>query len=190
MSEVTGDVKVTIDGEPAEKWRANWLPSPHFYNLNQACALINRAFPEGMCYLVGSSLKRRDFRDVDVRFIMRDEAFDAMFGGERRDRYWSLLSVAFSSWLSQECGYPVDFQIQRQPHANQKHDGHRNALGIRVEYPGEMPRYQGLWPDYVCPEPGCGFRMVPVEDPAKYTPTHVHVEDGGGERPVAMVPTK
>lgn len=174
----------------SETNKPHYLPPLAFYRLDRACAVINKALDGFGCYLVGSCGQRRDFRDVDVRFIMRDEAFDAMFGGERRDRYWSLLSVAFSSWLSQECGYPVDFQIQRQSHANQKHDGHRNALGIRVEYPGEMPRYQGLWPDYVCPEPDCGFRMVPVEDPAKYTPTHVHMDDGGGERPVAMVPTK
>lgn len=143
-TKVTGDAKVTIDGEPAEKWRANWLPSPHFYNLNQACALINRAFPEGMCYLVGSSLKRRDYRDVDVRLMLPDAEYDRIFvAGDWTNPYWSLLCTSISLWLRQQTDLPIDFQIQRQTQANETHGrstgNKRSALGIFLDYPGERP---------------------------------------------------
>lgn len=134
-----------------KKWkRANYVPAPHFYRLNHACRTINDALPGGFgCYLVGSSLERRDYRDVDVRFIMGDDAFDRMFRVEAKDAdngragwlnpYWSLLCVALSEWLSKESGLPVDFQIQRQTQANEQHDGMRSALGIFLDYPGERP---------------------------------------------------
>ena len=37
-----------------------------------------------ICYLVGSATKRPDFRDVDVRMILDDEEFHALFGRELR----------------------------------------------------------------------------------------------------------
>lgn len=41
--------------------RANYLPAPHYFNLNQACAVLSEAF--GHCtYLVGSAMERRDYR--------------------------------------------------------------------------------------------------------------------------------
>lgn len=126
--------------EPAEKWRANYVPAPHFYNLNQACALINRAFTEGMCYHVGSSLAKRDYRDVDVRLMLPDAEYDRIFGsGDWANAYWSLLCTSISLWLKQQTDLPVDFQIQRQSAANDMHKGRRSALGIFLDYPGERP---------------------------------------------------
>lgn len=123
----------------ADEKRANWLPAPHFYNLNQACALINKAFP-GMCYLVGSSLARRDYRDVDVRLILDDAEYDRIFGaGDWTNAYWSLLCTSISLWLRQQTDLPIDFQIQRQTQANEMHDGKRSAIGIFLDYPGERP---------------------------------------------------
>lgn len=140
----------TLLSDPRPKWRANFVPAPHFFNLNQACALVGKAFgDEGFgCYLVGSSLKRRDYRDVDVRFIMRDEAFDRMFRDEHGSDYnanalWSLLCVSISLWLGKQSDLPIDFQVQRQTQANEQHSpkaGHeRQALGIFRDYPGERP---------------------------------------------------
>jgi len=136
-------------GEQKEKWRANYVPSPHFFNLNQACRLINDAFEGGFgCYLVGSSLDRRDYRDVDVRYIMKDDAYDRLFrdgrgenGGGYLNPLWSLLCSTISMWLSQQSGLPIDFQIQRQTQANQLHPGagRRQPLGIFLDYPGERP---------------------------------------------------
>lgn len=128
------------------KWRANYVPAPHFYKLNQACVLINRALGGFGCYLVGSSLERRDFRDVDVRFIMDDSEYERMFrrpgdsnAGGWMNPLWSLICTTFSDWLSQQTGLPIDFQIQGQTAANEKHDGKRSALGVFIDYPGERP---------------------------------------------------
>lgn len=125
-----------------EKWRANFLPAPHFYNLNQACAVVNTAFGGFGCYLVGSSLERRDFRDVDVRLILADAEYDRLFKGETSwlDAFWSLTCTSVSLWLSQQAGLPIDFQIQRQSKANEQHgDKQRSALGVFLSYPGERP---------------------------------------------------
>lgn len=103
-------------------------------------ARINRAFPEGMCYLVGSSLVHKDYRDVDVRLILPDEEYDRMFGaGDWANPLWSLMCTSLSLWLGQQTDLPVDFQIQRRTQANELHDGQRNALGIFLDYPGERP---------------------------------------------------
>ena len=136
--------------KPKNTWRATWLPSPQFYNLNQACTIINKAFDEPFksfgCYLVGSSIQRPDWRDVDVRYIMGDAAYDRLFGSGDAgwtNAFWSLLCTTISAWLSQQSGLPVDFQIQRQSEANRDHpsaDGNkRQPLGIFLDYPGERP---------------------------------------------------
>lgn len=138
------------DQSPPEKHYAHYLTPTQWFNLDHACALINKAFGYGPtggfgCYLVGSALKRRDFRDVDVRYIMSDEGFDALFLSSDgwNDRLWSLMCLTTSAWLSERAGVPVDFQIQRQTQANESHGRargcERNALGHASEYPGELP---------------------------------------------------
>lgn len=128
-----------------QKWRANYIPAPHFYNLNQACALINKAFGGFGCYLVGSSRKKRDYRDVDVRLILDDAEYDRLFkstdGMGWVNPFWSLLCTSISLWLRQQTDLPIDFQIQRQTQANKDHPGagNRAALGIFLDYPGERP---------------------------------------------------
>lgn len=135
------------DEPKQEKWRANYIPAPHFYNLNQACALINRAF-DGTCYLVGSSLTKRDYRDVDVRLILDDAEYDRIFRAPDAgwlSAYWSLLCTSISLWLRQQADLPVDFQIQRMTQANENHSlkegtgTRRSALGFFLHYPGEVP---------------------------------------------------
>lgn len=130
--------------EPLQPWRANFIPAPHFYKLNQACAIINQAFGNGFgCYLVGSSREHRDYRDVDVRLILDDDEYERLFGagGSYTNALWSLMCVTISDWLSQQSGLPVDFQIQQQTQANVDHPGagRRSALGIFLDYPGERP---------------------------------------------------
>lgn len=132
------------------KQRANYLPAPHMFALNQACTVINAALGDFGCYQVGSSLERLDYRDVDVRFIMSDVAFDRLFrvdpkdaeGGSAgwRNPLWSLMCLSISVWLREQTALPIDFQIQRQTQANAAHPGKvRSALGIFLDYPGELP---------------------------------------------------
>lgn len=128
-----------VEQEPPPMKRANYLPAPAVFNLNAACKLVNDALGHFGCYLVGSSLRKRDYRDVDVRFIMGDEEFDRMFPGAHPGPYilhplWSLFCTSVSTWLRQQTGLPVDFQIQRQTQANEEYSrrtGHgREPLGI------------------------------------------------------------
>jgi hypothetical protein len=104
------------------------------FRLHHACAVLVQAFG-CRTYLVGSSLERRDFRDVDVRTILDDADFDRMFPGivgnnPERSALWSLVCTLIALYLSEASGLPVDYQIQRQTNANEEHKGRRNALGI------------------------------------------------------------
>lgn len=122
--------------------RAYHIPAPQMFNLHHACLLVRQAFPESYgVFLVGSSLERPDYRDVDVRCVLPDEAFDALFPGtpnaesaHQWEARWTLMSVAISQWLSQASGLPIDFQFQKASLANERFKGPRNALGIYVSH--------------------------------------------------------
>jgi hypothetical protein len=92
-------------------------------------------------YHVGSSLRATltgegEWRDVDVRLILPDDEFDALFPNHRKpdllDLKWSLLCDALSESARQATGLPVDFQIQRTTEANAEYNEPRSALGIRL----------------------------------------------------------
>jgi hypothetical protein len=114
--------------------------SPGFFLLNQACLVIRRAFGEGP-YLVGSSIDSKDYRDVDVRLMLDDDRYEAMFpgitkaGNPRCHALWSLTCSSISLWLRQASGLPVDFQIQARSVANEKYPGavKRIPLGLYPE---------------------------------------------------------
>lgn len=110
--------------------RAHWFSGKNLILLNNAAIPITEAF--GHCpYIVGSSLKERGYRDVDVRSILPDDEFDAIFEG--REFLWSLLCLAVSDYLSRASSLPVDYQIQRMTEANEKYGGEqRNAIGVRA----------------------------------------------------------
>lgn len=115
--------------------RANYIGAPQFYELNQACRLLTDAF--GHCvYLVGSSIERRDYRDVDIRCILDDAEFERLFPGARNrpasSALWSLVVTSISLWLSKRTGLPVDFQIQSMTEADAE-KGMRCAVGIFLE---------------------------------------------------------
>jgi len=123
--------------EPRKK--ANYVGAPAIFALELACHDICQAFNGYGCYLVGSAIERSDWRDVDVRFIMGDADFAALFpdAGEHWefDPRWLLLTVSISERLSKVTGLPIDFQFQPQAHANEKHHGMRHAIGIRISKP-------------------------------------------------------
>lgn len=100
---------------PLDQWR-----------LSVACEPICEWL--GTPYLVGSVWDRRDPGDIDVRVILADSEFDALFG--TRPGLWSLLCLATATYLQRETGLPIDFQVQRQTEANEKHPGKRSALGL------------------------------------------------------------
>lgn len=73
-------------------------------------------------YQVGSSVHGKDWRDVDVRLILPDDEFNALFPGyqihNQIDAKWSFLCAAISALAKQQTGLPVDFQVQPQSEAN------------------------------------------------------------------------
>jgi hypothetical protein len=82
-------------------------------------------------YHVGSSLRGKEWRDVDIRLILPDDEFSAMFPGYARahqiDARWSLICEALSELGAFYTHLPIDFQIQSQKTAN-RYDGPRNPL--------------------------------------------------------------
>ena len=98
--------------------------------LNKFGVIVEQVFGHTP-YQVGSSLTSKDWRDVDVRLILPDDEFDAMFGsgGTWHDAKLAGLTLAFSSLAKEMTELPVDFQIQRQSHANRVYgDQMRSAL--------------------------------------------------------------
>lgn len=122
---------------PATRHKASYIGAPAVFALEQACQHISSAFGGYGCYVVGSSLERADWRDVDVRLILSDEEFEKEFpdahpnGAWEFDPRWLLLTVAISDWLKKQTGLPVDFQFQPQSWANSKHKKRRNPIGLR-----------------------------------------------------------
>ena len=113
------DMSTALDPPPMK--RANYLPAPAVFNLNAACKLINDALD-----------------DNGFGCIMADDDFDRMFSGisspYMMHPLWSLFCTSVSTWLRQQTGLPVDFQIQRQTQANEEYSvkaGHmRHPLGL------------------------------------------------------------
>lgn len=112
--------------------RANYLPLSKYHLLNEACMPVARAF-DANPMLVGSCVTRPDYLDVDVRMIVPDDEFDAMFDG--RDALWSLLCLTVSEYLSAASGLPVDFQVQRMSYAAGE-KGRRDPLAMPILYAG------------------------------------------------------
>lgn len=116
----------------AGRKRSSYLSTLELHELDEACGPFLAAFGTHP-YLVGSVEQRPDFRDVDVRLILADDEFDALFA--ERKGLWALLSRLGSTYLRAKTGLPVDFQIQRQSEANEKFGNlaatPRNPLGSR-----------------------------------------------------------
>jgi hypothetical protein len=114
--------------------KASYVGAPAIFILKQACQDLSRAFNSYGIYLVGSSLERPDWRDVDVRCILSDEAFTKLFpdagdGWECNPR-WLWINISISERLARMTGLPIDFQFQPQTHANARHKGPRDCLSM------------------------------------------------------------
>jgi hypothetical protein len=114
--------------------RASYLTVAQAFNLNHACRALTAAGYD--TYQVGSSLDRPDYRDVDLRALLQNAEFDAMFEGNKERLH--LLNVAISEWLAARTGLPIDFQFQRQADANVEFKGMpRNYMGVPLVWPPE-----------------------------------------------------
>lgn len=124
---------------PALSVKANYVGAPKVFALELACRQLAEAFGGFGCYLVGSCLSRPNWRDVDVVLILKDEEFGKLFPAAGNywewDPRWLIMTVSISEWLSRVTDLPVDFKFQPQTLANERHNGPRYAIGIRVTAP-------------------------------------------------------
>lgn len=119
--------------------RFSFLTVLEEYRLNWACAALwgIDGWDIGT-YHVGSSTERRDFRDVDLRTILDDDAYDAIPKPLRK-----LLQMSVSQLLTVQSGLPIDWQLQpmREANAPENAGKHRNAMGllpvIRIQNPDQ-----------------------------------------------------
>jgi hypothetical protein len=78
-------------------------------------------------YQVGSSVHGKEWRDVDVRLILDDDEFHALFPGYKHmhqiDAKWSFMCAAISALGKQQTGLPIDFQMQPMTEANKVYGG-------------------------------------------------------------------
>lgn len=107
---------------------------PAVLHLNAFGREIDEAFGH-LPFLVGSAAVGKTWRDVDVRLMLPDDEFDALFPNHvkpgRCDGKWSLLCAAISELGRLRTGLPIDFQIQRMAEANDLYGGGvRQALGL------------------------------------------------------------
>lgn len=105
------------------------LSPRQFFLLDQACKPIAEAFGE-FPYLVGTAGIRGPYRDVDIRLMLDDAAYDNL-----RDAVGApciaFLGLAIGEYLASLTGLPIDFQVQRTTEANAQHEGPRNPIGCR-----------------------------------------------------------
>lgn len=82
-------------------------------------------------YHVGSSMRSKEWRDVDVRLILPDGEFEALFGTNQSaetNPKLGAVTLAFATLGKEMTGLPIDFQIQPQTWANEHYPGPRSAL--------------------------------------------------------------
>ena len=116
--------------------RATWIGVPEMYRLNSASRTVRKAVDGVGLMLVGSSLTRQDYRDVDLRMILWDEDFAGRFPNSA----WLMLAnAAMSDWMATTTGLPIDFQFQSMAEANgPEHEGkRRHPLGLPMRFDPE-----------------------------------------------------
>lgn len=110
--------------------RATHLDRVQMQRLCDWARIVRTSFPRSHGpYLVGSARTRPDWRDVDVRLILPDDAYDALAAVVNVDR----LGFAIALWGQRATELPIDFQIQRMTEANERHPGKRHPLGMESQ---------------------------------------------------------
>lgn len=108
--------------------RATSLSPPDIYLLDQWGRQLIEAF-DNRAYLVGSVARaEREFRDVDVRMLVPDDA-GWIAASKLRLR---TINLAVTLWGRQVTGLPIDFQFQPAEEFHADDGQRRSALGISI----------------------------------------------------------
>lgn len=126
----------------------SYVGAPEFFSLSLTLKPVVEAFGEHACYVVGSSLERPDHRDVDIRLILGDAKWEALFGtyplsGEL-SLFWCLICTAISEYIEKRTGLNIDFQIQSMTQANGKAHGKKRREPVGCFVSGDEPEWQRL----------------------------------------------
>ncbi|QDQ93694.1 hypothetical protein FND50_25020 [Rhodococcus sp. WB9] len=113
-----------------------YLDVPALTKPDLASVLVREVLDESP-YLVGSCLERADYRDVDIRVLLDDERYDALFPRPGSDPLRHLIEDRLTDHYVAMTGLRVDFQIQRQSNANEKYRGVRHPLALYLHLPDE-----------------------------------------------------
>lgn len=108
------------------------LSPPVLHRLDHAAKPVVEAFGPHV-YLVGSVQERKAGAgsDVDVRLILPDKKYDRLMF-DTKPGFATMLDFALGAYMRELTGLPIDFQVQRQSQANERHAGkQRNPLGSR-----------------------------------------------------------
>lgn len=101
---------------------------PQTLYLDQFATILNDVFGE-IPYHVGSSVKSKKWRDVDIVVMLDDEVWKAMNLGNPDNPHengkWVGYCMAFSELGKKITGLPIDFKLQQTSWANRKHKGCR-----------------------------------------------------------------
>lgn len=89
------------------------------------CSMFRGEMP----YLVGSSMTRPDYRDVDVRMLLPDHQHAKL----KKRVNLQQLGLTVSLWGQRVTGLPIDFQVQQRTAANEKYDAPRRPLAMPHE---------------------------------------------------------
>lgn len=80
---------------------------------------VAAAFDVMCAYHVGSSLKGKGWRDVDVVVLLEDDDFEKQFGSRYPEgAKWEAFCLAFSALGNDLTGLPIDFKVQPREWAN------------------------------------------------------------------------
>lgn len=127
--------------------RCCYVGAPEIFALSHACLIVSEAFGGDICYLVGSATQKRDFRDVDVRLIICDEKWTALFGSQNNGEvvpFWSLVCTSISEYLTNRTGLKIDFQIQSMTQANGPMHGNKARVPLAIYPSGIGPAWKEL----------------------------------------------
>jgi hypothetical protein len=113
-----------------ERKRVTWLRVDEVRLLDHWCRNLRQTFPNALgVYLVGSVLERQDYRDVDVRIVMRQECGN--FGPHMFGEIALLdLNLLLSLWGQEQTGLPIDCQLQSWDESQKYAERPRHARGI------------------------------------------------------------